>query len=511
MSSSVVTLTGITGRSVGIDDQLQFWDEGSTAPLRSRLWRRGRDPATPAPSPCTRDRSPSPSPGQFRKSRAGNRAPGSRSSRRACRTATRHIRKGRRASNSAKAISLRPWPRPCALGDTAMLSSSRAVSSVFDDQNSHQRARILQDPGLAQGDTPIVIVQHGTGWLADAVHIVVVGGVHDRAHDLGLDRRGARGGRSPTASCRRTQAAAPVIVNVVHERDLCPFLVTGQWWPQAIVGAPMTETSAPIQINRAPVLTLWAAVVAERLGFDRPPPSRWARPWRASVPTPRACRSASSSRGPTWCASAATSSPRVSASMSTCSAVRCRWCGRRDGLRAVSKGKPGNPAQIEKYLAGKFGERLDDARQAMAELAAAYEPADLYRRGFRLYEQFRPAVPHWRVGLGCEGRAGSGKGSEVNGGLVPPPPGVSNGGRAVSNGGRGCSCQGVRSWLYRSGRPVKSWTSCPSSEPIAAAPFKAAGDVLFAAWRLPDGRRCKVAMDVDRTLRQMVEVECNET
>jgi hypothetical protein len=28
-----------------------------------------------------------------------------------------------------------------------------------------------------------------------------------------------------------------------------------------------------------------------------------------------------------------------------------------DGLRAVSKGKPGNPAQTDKYLAGKFGPR----------------------------------------------------------------------------------------------------------------------------------------------------------
>jgi hypothetical protein len=72
-----------------------------------------------------------------------------------------------------------------------------------------------------------------------------------------------------------------------------------------------------------------------------------------------------------------------------------------DGLRAVSKGKPGNPAQIEKYLAGKFGERLGDARQAMAALAAAHEPADLYRLGFRLYEQFRPVMPtdgsDWRA------------------------------------------------------------------------------------------------------------------
>jgi len=73
------------------------------------------------------------------------------------------------------------------------------------------------------------------------------------------------------------------------------------------------------------------------------------------------------------------------------------------GLRAVIKGKPGNPAQIERYLAGKFGNRLEDARQAMAELTAAYEPADLFRRGFRLYEQFRPGVPAGEPGWGGMG------------------------------------------------------------------------------------------------------------
>src|SRR3954447_25867291 len=31
----------------------------------------------------------------------------------------------------------------------------------------------------------------------------------------------------------------------------------------------MAEPSAPIRVNRAPVLTLWAAVVAERLGCER--------------------------------------------------------------------------------------------------------------------------------------------------------------------------------------------------------------------------------------------------
>ena len=74
-----------------------------------------------------------------------------------------------------------------------------------------------------------------------------------------------------------------------------------------------------------------------------------------------------------------------------------------EGLRAVNKGKPGNPARIAKYLAGKFGDRLEDATQAMAELAAAYEPVDPYRRGFRLYEQFRPGMPAGESGWGALG------------------------------------------------------------------------------------------------------------
>lgn len=74
-----------------------------------------------------------------------------------------------------------------------------------------------------------------------------------------------------------------------------------------------------------------------------------------------------------------------------------------DGLRAGNKGKPGNPATIEKYLAGKFSDRLEDAREAMAELAAAHEPDDLFRRGFRMYEAFRPSVPAGESGWGAVG------------------------------------------------------------------------------------------------------------
>jgi len=39
----------------------------------------------------------------------------------------------------------------------------------------------------------------------------------------------------------------------------------------------------------------------------------------------------------------------------------------------------------------------------MVELAASVEPADLQRRGFRLYERFRPDVPAGESGWGAKG------------------------------------------------------------------------------------------------------------
>ena len=160
----------------------------------------------------------------------------------------------------------------------------------------------------------------------------------------------------------------------------------------------MTDADGNIRINRAPVLTLWAAVVAERLGFDRDTAltlgqavaglSAYAKGVSLGIiePRPELVREQGDRLA---------EGERLHVDLLGRAVPVVRT---PDGLRAVNKGKPGNPAQIEKYLAGKFGDRLEDARQAMAELAAAYEPADLYRRGFRLYEQFRPACPPGRSG-----------------------------------------------------------------------------------------------------------------
>jgi hypothetical protein len=74
-----------------------------------------------------------------------------------------------------------------------------------------------------------------------------------------------------------------------------------------------------------------------------------------------------------------------------------------DGVRVVSKGKPGDPGQVERYLASKFKGRPEQARQATAELAAGYSPHELPWRGFPLYESFRPSVPAGERGWGAMG------------------------------------------------------------------------------------------------------------
>jgi len=75
----------------------------------------------------------------------------------------------------------------------------------------------------------------------------------------------------------------------------------------------------------------------------------------------------------------------------------------RDGLRALAKDRPIHPASVQRYLAGKFGDSLEDVYAAMTALAKSRKPADLAAEAYALYERFRPAVPGGVKGLGAAG------------------------------------------------------------------------------------------------------------
>src|SRR6478609_4334415 len=64
-----------------------------------------------------------------------------------------------------------------------------------------------------------------------------------------------------------------------------------------------------------------------------------------------------------------------------------------DGIRALEKDlRPASAASVERYLASKFGDHLDGVRTAMEQSVASLLPEELNRRGFALYEAFRPAI-----------------------------------------------------------------------------------------------------------------------
>lgn len=158
-----------------------------------------------------------------------------------------------------------------------------------------------------------------------------------------------------------------------------------------------------IKVNRAPVVTLWAAVVAERLGFDRDEAltlgravaglNAQAKGQRLGIFQP-AEKSAKHER--------AARKPEEDFLVELLGrAVPVR--NTAEGIRAVSKGKADNPAAVERYLAGKFKDDLERVRGAMETLAGSYEPKALAERAYDLYTRFRPEVAAGTRGWGQAG------------------------------------------------------------------------------------------------------------
>jgi hypothetical protein len=158
-------------------------------------------------------------------------------------------------------------------------------------------------------------------------------------------------------------------------------------------------TPSTIRVNRAPVLTLWAAVVAERLGH--PPETALSL---ASAVAGTAARAKARRLGLAEEPERGAPADRVAAPRTV------RLLGREipvtesEGqlLAAEPDGKPARPEAVAAYISRAFGERLAEVRAAMEALVAQLTPEELNRLGFRLYEAFRPEVPEGVKGWGAK-------------------------------------------------------------------------------------------------------------
>jgi len=160
-----------------------------------------------------------------------------------------------------------------------------------------------------------------------------------------------------------------------------------------------------VSINRAPVLTLWASVVAEQLGFDREEAltlgksvaglTAQAKGQRLGIftPSPEAVRRQRAEKSKKAGVFSVALLGRAVPVLHTA-----------EGVRAVGKDQaPVEPASVEKYLKSKFGESLPVVRRAMEQLAQSRAPEQLAEEAFRLYEAFRPSVPAGESGWGAKG------------------------------------------------------------------------------------------------------------
>jgi len=168
-----------------------------------------------------------------------------------------------------------------------------------------------------------------------------------------------------------------------------------------VLAMAVTSTNT-ISVNRAPVLTLWAAVVAERLGFNHNEALTLGRAVAGLNAQSKGRRLGIFKPDKEKAKKAREKEPGEQFLVEVCgSAVSVIKI--EEGVRATTGGKPINPAGVERYLQNKFGDDLDRVRKAMQKLARAYRPKELAAHAYSLYEQFRPDIPAGKKGWGAAG------------------------------------------------------------------------------------------------------------
>ena len=159
-----------------------------------------------------------------------------------------------------------------------------------------------------------------------------------------------------------------------------------------------------IMVNRAPVLTLWGTVVAQRLGFDRKEALSLGK-CLAGLNAQSKGRSLGIYGPPKGLEGRARKKPGLGKEF------RVELCGRplpavrtQEGVRALVKDKPIEPESAERYLEAKFGDELEPVRKAMALLARSLSVKELKEQAYSLYEKFRPEIPRGTAGWGAKGK-----------------------------------------------------------------------------------------------------------
>eukprot|EP00271_Cylindrocystis_brebissonii_P007311 TRINITY_DN20689_c0_g1_i1.p1 TRINITY_DN20689_c0_g1~~TRINITY_DN20689_c0_g1_i1.p1 ORF type:complete len:542 (-),score=84.23 TRINITY_DN20689_c0_g1_i1:145-1770(-) len=150
-----------------------------------------------------------------------------------------------------------------------------------------------------------------------------------------------------------------------------------------------------VWVNRAPVLCLWAAVVAQREGYS----------WEEGVTFGKFISAkCGAAKGHKLGFNTGSLCPGDEMGLEEFEVCGMRVPGVRtpDGVRAVL-GRPLSPGVAETYLLKAFTVNLQACKVSFENLARKYSPRDIGSVAFRLYEAIRPEIPAGAAGWGAKG------------------------------------------------------------------------------------------------------------
>jgi len=161
--------------------------------------------------------------------------------------------------------------------------------------------------------------------------------------------------------------------------------------------------TARISINRAPVLTLWATIVAERLGYDHNSALTLGKAVAGLNAQAKGQRLGIFEKPKQKPFKVERKTAKPKQDMVALLGRLIPTVKTSDGVRAKIKEEVIMPESVAKYLTQKFGDDFVDVQDAMKELAKAYRPVALANGAYMLYEKFRPNVPAGERGWGSKG------------------------------------------------------------------------------------------------------------
>jgi hypothetical protein len=157
-----------------------------------------------------------------------------------------------------------------------------------------------------------------------------------------------------------------------------------------------------ISINRASVLTLGGAVVAERLGFDHDEALTVGKAVAGLNAQAKGRRLGIFKPHEEKVKKARERKPEATFLVEVLGRT-VPVVNTKDVIRAAIKSKPISPESVKRYLEDKFGDDLGRVQMAMQKLAKAYTPKELAVAAYPLYERFRPVIPSGANGWGAAG------------------------------------------------------------------------------------------------------------